>query len=302
MIDRRDTAVVRIPIDQITVVNARDRGKVKFRQIVTNISHLGLKKPITVVARGTKDGKPHFELVCGQGRLEACRQLGDATVPALIVEATHEELMLMSLAENLARRRLTCVEMLREIGSLKERGYSYTEIAKKTDLHASYVKGIVRLLRQGETRLVEAVETGQIPINIAVTIATSDDQEVQRALAEAYESKSLRGKELLKARRLIEVRRAVGKSMRYAGRKDAKKELTTESLLQAFKRESAKQRLLVHKAKVCETRLLFVATALKQLFGDPAFVALLRSAKLDTLPQYLAEHVGRQGARDAQQR
>ena len=58
MIGPRDTNVVQIPIDQITVVNPRSRGKHKFRQIVTNISHLGLKKPITVVQRGTRDDKP----------------------------------------------------------------------------------------------------------------------------------------------------------------------------------------------------------------------------------------------------
>ncbi len=48
--------------------------------------------------------------------------------------------------------------MLREVGKLKERGYTYAEIAHKTDLHASYAKEIVRLLKQGETRLLEAVE------------------------------------------------------------------------------------------------------------------------------------------------
>lgn len=62
------------------------------------------------------------------------------------------------------------------------------------------------------------------------------------------------------------------------------------------KRESAKQRLLVHKAKVCETRLLFVASALKQLFADPGLVAILQASKLATLPQFLADHVGRKGA------
>lgn len=293
MIDHRDTNVVRIPIDQITVMNPRERGKVKFKQIVNNIAHIGLKKPITVVQRGVKEGKPQYELVCGQGRLEACRQLGDATVPALVIDASREELLLMSLAENLARRRQTCVEMLKEVGNMRDRGYSIAEIAQKTDLHQSYVKGIIRLLKKGETRLLEAVEWGQIPINIAVTIATADDQDVQRALAEAYESKSLRGKQLLKARKLIEVRRAVGKSMRSNGRNGAKKEITSQSLLQAYKRESTKQRQLVHKAKVCETRLLFVASALKQLFADSGFVAIVESAKLTSLPQFLAEQVGR---------
>ena len=295
MIDHRDTDVVRIPIDQITVVNPRERGKIKFKRIVSNISNLGLKKPITVVARGTREGHPHYELVCGQGRLEACRQLGDTTVPALVIDASREELLLMSLAENIARRRPTSVEMLREIGNLKDRGYTYAEIAQKTDLHVSYVKGIVRLLKQGELRLLEAVEWGQIPISIAVTIATSDDQEVQRAMAEAYESKNLRGKQLLKARRLIQVRRVVGKSMRYGRRKNTKEAMNSDTLMQAYKRESSKQRMLVHKAKVCETRLLFIASALKQLFADQGLMAILQAAKLVALPQFLADHFAKKG-------
>jgi ParB family chromosome partitioning protein len=292
MIGPRDTNVVQIPIDQITIVNPRSRGKHKFRQIVTNISHLGLKKPITVVQRGTKDGKPVYELVCGQGRLEACKQLGDATVPALVIEATREELMLMSLAENLARRRQTCVELLREIATLKDKGQSFQEIAEKTDLHPSYVKGILRLLKQGEHRLLRAVEKGQIPISVAVTIASSDDDEVQRALAEAYESNDLRGKELLRARRLIEARRLGGKTGAM-GRRSANKAMSGEALMQAYKKETSKQRMLVQKAKVCETRLLFVCSALRQLFADQALVSMLQSAGLDAMPECLAAQVGR---------
>lgn len=296
MIDQRDINVVRIPIDRINVVNPRARGSHKFKQIVSNISNIGLKKPVTVVQRGARDGQPAYDLVCGQGRLEACRQLGETTVPALIIDASREELLLMSLAENLARRRQTCVQMMKEIASLKERGYSYAEIAQKTDVHQSYVKGIVRLLKQGEDRLLIAVEKGQIPISIAVTIATASDEEVQRALTEAYESNNLRGKELLRARKLIESRRALGKSPNHHGRRPAAKEVTGDALMQAYKRETTKQRMLVQKAKVCETRLLFVVSALKQLFADPGLVAILRPAGLDALPQHLAEQVGRKEA------
>lgn len=293
MIGSRDTNVVQIPIDQITVVNPRSRGKHKFRQIVANISHLGLKKPITVVQRGTRDDKPLYELVCGQGRLEACKQLGDATVPALVIEATREELMLMSLAENLARRRQTCVELLREIATLKDKGLTFQEIADKTDLHPSYVKGILRLLKQGEHRLLRAVEKGQIPISVAVTIASSDDDEVQRALTEAYESNDLRGKQLLRARRLIEARRIGGKSGGVGRRRGASKEMSGETLMQAYKKETSKQKMLVQKAKVCETRLLFVCSALKQLFADQALVSMLQGAGLDSLPECLADQIGR---------
>ncbi len=205
-----------IPVDQINILNPRDRGKKKFSQIIGNISKLGLKKPITVTHVSGSNGDARYELVCGQGRLEAYMALGQAEIPALIVEASKEELLLMGLAENLARRKHSTIELVREIGVLKERGYNPSQVAKKTDLHITYVRAILQLLEKGEGRLLQAIEKGQLPVNVAITIATSDDKAVQRVLQEAYEQNDLRGKALLRARRIIEARRAKGKSPRGA--------------------------------------------------------------------------------------
>lgn len=291
MIAKPETTVQMIPIERIAVVNPRARGKSKFQQIVANIAKLGLKRPITVAKRGMKDDQPQYDLVCGQGRIEALQALGATSVPAIVVEATKDDLLLMSLAENLARRRHTTVELAREIAALKERGYKYDEIGRKTDLDESYVRGIVRLLKKGEERLLQAVEKGQIPISIAITIASAEDKDVQRALAEAYESKNLRGKALLHARRLIEKRRTCGKALRRGiQRKDAK-DLSSVHIIRAYKRETSRQRLTIQKSKICETRLLFVVSAMKQLLADDGFVTLLRAESLDTLPQFLADQV-----------
>ena len=52
----------------------------KFNQIVANIAALGLKKPITVTPREGKNGDARYDLVCGQGRLQGCKELGYAEV------------------------------------------------------------------------------------------------------------------------------------------------------------------------------------------------------------------------------
>jgi RepB plasmid partitioning protein len=96
------------------------------------------------------------------------------------------------------------VELVREIHVLKDRGNTLSQIAGKIDLDISYIRGILQLLDRGEDRLLQAVEKGQLPISIAITIATSDDKTIQRVLQEAYERKDLRGKALLHARQLIE--------------------------------------------------------------------------------------------------
>lgn len=290
MSENAEPMVQMVPIDQIHVINPRSRGQAKFRQIVSNIGKLGLKKPITLARRKERDGQARYDLVCGQGRLEAYQALGQSEVPAIVVDVSRENLMLMSLAENLARRRYTAVELARDIAAMKERGHDVAEIARITDLPPEYIRGVIRLLSKGETRLLRAVENGQIPISIAITIASADDETVQRALAEAYENHSLRGKALLKARQLIEYRRTHGKD----GRNDSRSRddtINAQKVLKTFHREMAKHRVLVKKAKVCETRLLFLVSAFKSLIADEHFINLLRAEGLDTLPQFLAEQI-----------
>ncbi len=278
-----------IRMDRITIVNPRVRGQQKFRQITINIANIGLKKPITVTPdpANSDPDDPHFLLVCGQGRYEAYKDLGQTEIPCIVIDVNRTRLMLMSLVENLARRQPSCAELVREIGSMKDRGYSFVEIAKKTDLNVTYVRGIAKLIKQGEERLLMAVERGQIPVSVAVTIAVSDDHEIQRALTEAYESNDLRGKKLLAARRLIEQRKTDGKSSRTAPRR-GKQTVSSKNLLDTYHKETARQRVVIQKSKLCETRLLFVVSAIRQLMEDENLVNLLRAEALDSMPAYLA--------------
>src|SRR3981081_1406972 len=127
-------AVELIPVDRITVINPRVRNKKIFKEIIANIAEIGLKKPITVTRRDDADG-PRYDLVCGQGRLEAYLALGQPEIPALVVDADPEDCMVMSLVENLARRQHRAIDLLHDIQGLRRRGYSDAEIARKTGLH-----------------------------------------------------------------------------------------------------------------------------------------------------------------------
>jgi ParB family chromosome partitioning protein len=250
-----------------------------------------LKRPITVAASKNDDGETCYMLGCGQGRMEAFESLGQSEIPAFLIEATREDVLLISLVENLARRHHTTVEHAREIAEMRDRGDSPADIAGKTGLTVSYVNGILKLLNKGEERLLGAVEKGQIPLSVAITIAGSNDAAIQRALAEAYEKKELRGKALLKVRRLVEERRSRGKSLHRGVRSRTNGEVSSEQLLKAYREETSRQKALVQKAKLCENRLVFAVSAMKQLFEDGNFTTLLRAETLDTLPQYLAAQI-----------
>jgi ParB family chromosome partitioning protein len=281
-----------IPIDKIRVLNPRTRNKIVFGEIIKNISRVGLKKPITVSLRQGANGDHSYDLVCGQGRLEAFVALGAKEIPAFVISASKQDRMLMSLVENIARRRSNTVDLIREVRSQKERGVSADEIARKLDLETSYVHGMLHLLEHGEERLVQEVEKGRIALTVAIRIANSKDEEIQRILCEAYEDNTLRGQKLWTVRRMLEQRETHGKGVYLGGSRKSKTRPTKEALVRAYRQETQRQKLLVKKAQLTENRLLVIVSALKQLLQDEHFVTLLRAENLADIPKYLAEKIG----------
>lgn len=280
-----------IPIDKIDVLNTRERNSRVFEEIVENIRVLGLKKPITVTSRIQPGGEERFLLVCGEGRMKAFMSLGQLEIPALVVSVTDEDAFIMSLTENIARRQHRPLELLAAIESLRNHGYDQKTIATKTGLTVERVHGILTLLKHGEERLLIAVEKGKIPLTAALTIVGGDDDKaVQNALQDAYESGKLRGRQLFEAKRVIECRHTLGKTLG-RGMSRKRNDVTTSSLVRTYQKEVARQRLMVKKAEMTQQRLMFIVGALRQMFGDENFVNLLRAEGLDTLPTYLAERV-----------
>ena len=278
-----------IPMDRIAVVNPRLRNRKAFREIVDNIAELGLKRPITVAARQSEDG-PRYDLVCGQGRLEAFQELGQTEIPAIVIDASSEDCLVMSLVENLARRQHRALDLLRDIRGLKERGYLEPEIARKTQLSLKYVRGVVRLLESAEHRLLRAVESGKIPVSVAVDIAEAKDTEVQDVLRQAYENNLLRGGKLMAAKRLVEARQQYGKGQPSADRAK-RRSLSVEGLIRTYQNDVEKKQVLLRKATATRNELMFVTEALRKLLNDENFVTLLRAEGLATIPRNLSDRL-----------
>lgn len=287
-----------VPLDRIEVLNPRERNGKVFAEIVANIKAIGLKKPVVVTPRHDGGGGIRYLLVCGEGRLKAFKALGETTIPALVIEVSEEDAFIMSLAENIARRQSRPLELLVGIEHLRDQGYNSKQIASKTGLTHQYVHGILTLLKNGEQRLLVAVEKGKIPLNAALAIvgAGDDDKAVQAALQEAYEAGTLRGRRLIDARKVLERRATLGHSTaRGTPRKRA--DVSSSSLVRTYQKEVDRQKGMVRKASATQQRLLFVVSALQQIFSDENFTTLLRAEGLDTLPKYLAERVWPDGRR-----
>ena len=290
-----------VPIARIEVLNSRDRNMKVFEEIVESIQLIGLKKPITVAERAGDDGQLKYLLVCGEGRLNAFRILGETHIPALVVDVSDEDAFIMSLAENIARRGYRPLEILADIELLRERGYTADVIIQKTGLSPKYVRDIVFLLEQGEERLIEGVQRGSIPLTTALEIARASANNPQNAsgeggesnlgdlLQEAYENGQLKGRQIIEAKRLIEKRQELGPSSPNAAQ--IKPPTSSYSLVRTYQKEVERQRKMVLKAEHAHQRLLLVVQGLKKLFADENFVTLLRAEGLDTLPKYLAERI-----------
>ncbi len=184
------------------------------------------------------------------------------------------------------------MDLVRELRRLRDRGDTHAQIAEQIQVSAAYVSILLRLVDKGEDRLIRAVDSKQIPINVAAEIAASDDESIQKSLQEAYTSKRLRGKALLVARRLVEERRR-DKTGAQAPRPKGK--CTPEKLVRAYQKECRRQKRIARQARVTEMHLIFVANALKRLMADENFVNLLRAEKLENMPEYLADAVRRAG-------
>jgi ParB family chromosome partitioning protein len=280
-----------IPVNRITVVNPRIRSKRVFKEIVDNIAQIGLKRPITVTRRAEAGG-PFYDLVCGQGRLEAYKNLGQQKVPALVVSADPEDCLVASLVENCARRQHRAIDLLYDIGGMKERGHSVADIASKTGLSGEYVYAVIRLLENSEQRLLRAVESGQIPFSVALEIAEADDQDVQAALQSAYEKNLLRGRKLIAAKRLVEQRRVQGKRLK-SNPHTRSRQLSTEALVRAYQQDADRKRMLIRRAQNARNRLVFIAEAMRRLLADEEFRNLLSKEGLTTLPKNLAQRLDR---------
>jgi len=279
-----------VRIDLIDVLNPRERGRLAFDQMTRNVEAIGLKRPITVSRRPHADGSLRYALICGQGRLEIFRALGQTEIPAFVTDVQDDDCMVMSLVENVARRRHSSAELVHEIENLQRRGLTSLQISERIGMSKAWVLMILSLLEKGETKLIEGVESGLVPVSLAVSISRSSEAEVQDLLTEAYESGALRGKKLGMVRRLLDKRsrrKAASNSSDDTPRTNTRS-MTPDQLNELYQQVVGKQRMLAKNAAYTHETLLFIVQALRELVGNADFVELLDRAGLQCMPRILA--------------
>ena len=283
--------VVLIPVSEIHILNPRVRNPGIAEEIRRNIRNVGLKRPITVTLSTTPKSGKKYDLVCGQGRLEAFIDAGEAEIPAIIVEVSKEDAHIMSLVENIARRNNNPMELLQGINYLKKQGYDDGEIAGKTGLSREWVRGIGKLLECGEERLISAAEKGRMPLYFALKIATEDDASIQEALIEAHATGQLSGNKLIAVQRLLDRRKHYGKhyGKKMSPSSKSKSGLSTDELNAVYENHIKNKKRLIAKADYLKQILAFAAAALNDLLRDEHFTNQLKAEGLNDIPKRLSD-------------
>jgi ParB family chromosome partitioning protein len=105
----------------------------------------GLIQPITV----RRFGDTRYQLISGERRLRACKDLGHKDIPAYILDVASDELMLaMALIENIQREHLNPIEIgLAYKRLMDECSLTQEEIAERVGKDRSTVANSIRLLK-----------------------------------------------------------------------------------------------------------------------------------------------------------
>jgi len=167
----------RFNIDPVTLEELK-------KSILTN----GLIQPITV--RRTPDHK--YQLISGERRLKACKDIGFKEIPAYIINVDSEELMLaLALIENIQREKLNAIEIGTAYKRLMDECHlTQEQIAERVGKDRTTVANSVRLLKLPQ-KVQDALIYDKISTGHARAIINLENEELQLQLLENIIRKNL---------------------------------------------------------------------------------------------------------------
>ena len=115
-----------------------------LQDLAISIMEYGLMQPIAVRQISPFD----YELIAGERRLTACKNLGMSYIPAVVMAATATDSAILALVENIQRENLNYLEEAEAFRQLLEtHGLTQEELADKLGKSQSAVANKIRILK-----------------------------------------------------------------------------------------------------------------------------------------------------------
>jgi len=149
-------------------------------ELANSIKEHGVIQPITV----RKMGYDKYQIVTGERRWRACQMVGLEKIPAYIIIADDEDMLIKGLVENIQREDLNPIEIAFSYKVLLEEcNYTYEDISKKVSKDRSTISNYIRLLKL-PSDIQQGLIDGKITMGHARAIINIDDVVVQRQIYE----------------------------------------------------------------------------------------------------------------------
>ena len=148
-----------------------------LNELAQSISAQGIIQPLVV--RRHPEFPNKFELVAGERRWRALKQIDVTQVPVVLRNVSDNEILEVSLLENIQRENLTVIEEAQSYHDLLQiHGYTQEELSKKLGRDRSTIANMLRLL-QLPSALKNDLETGRITSGHARSILSLPNEGAQ---------------------------------------------------------------------------------------------------------------------------
>ncbi|ABZ83649.1 chromosome partitioning protein parb, putative [Heliomicrobium modesticaldum Ice1] len=161
-----------------------------LEELARSIAAHGVIQPLVV----RPIGKDRYQLIVGERRWRACRQLGLTKVPVIIRDWDEKTVAEVALIENIQRENLNPIEEAQAFRALiDDHQMTQEQLAKRVGKSRSYIANALRLLSL-PAPVQAMVSTGKLTAGHAKVIVAIDDASVQEtfALKAAEENWSVR--------------------------------------------------------------------------------------------------------------
>jgi ParB family chromosome partitioning protein len=281
-----------VPLEKIKVLNSRNRDPSVFKHNVRSIDEVGLLMPIVVNERYYKR-TGYYDLVCGEGRFLAYKELGHQEILAEVISCDRKQALLRSLVENIARVPPRTMWFAREVKRMHDSGCSYKQISKITGYCETYMQEYIHLVEQGEERLIKGVEAGVFPISFAIQVAHSDSSNIQNLLMDAFDNGIVNSSNLNTVRKIIASRLSRGTSPPKPSTSRipyTRPEYTINQLKADITKVTRDKEAFVKEASVKENRLFSLLQGLNTIWQDSELVNLINAEGIGPMPKLTGEY------------
>ena len=164
-----------------------------LQELADSIKQFGLLQPILV-----QDRKDYFEIIAGERRWRAAKLAGLKEVPVIIKNYTEQEIMEISLIENIQREDLNPIEEAIAYKRLLEEFHlKQDELAERISKSRTTITNSMRLLRLCEY-VQQMIIDGKLTTGHARALISIEDEEQQKQLAERIFDEKLSVREVEK--------------------------------------------------------------------------------------------------------